>query len=747
METQKNLDITEIEKRLEELRTEKQELLQIASSIEGNYLSTYEIRPAGRHVLTIGEDLIQDQYAAIVELVKNCYDADSPDAVILFRKITEKDCLEICVEDHGHGMSTKDIISKWLVPSTDYKLSSRISPLGRTMQGRKGIGRYAASLLGDDLELHTVDATGVETTLYIQWHQLAQYQYLDQIQIPVKTKQTNQKSGTVLIMRSQLSENSFWNKKAFKKLRFELKKLIPPKEDGTVDPDFKVILEFDNFFPNENENTREVIEPYPILEFYDYRISGNVSSDGDGILRYENKKIKNTIVENIPYSGGPTGCGAIAIDIRVYDRDKDAINQLISRGLQDERGNYVTKQQARQLLNNVNGIGVYRNGFRIRPLGDSDFDWLKLNEQRVQNPSMKIGSNQVVGYVHVESEEESGLEEKSARDGLKNNAAYEALKKVTCEIITELEKRRYIFRRKLDLSNPQKKLDRQLEGLYDYSNLKNSVSAALEKAGLPSNAIGEITDIISKEERKKNETIEEIKRAVAVYQGQATLGKIINIILHEGRRPLNYFKNQIPNLHFYGEQFMQKKDEDSLNEIVRLTNGISENAAIFVNLFGRLDPLSAKRRDTKTEFPLCDAVKGAVSVFEKEYEEKKINVFLDCPNDIKIVGWKQDIYTIMVNLLDNSSFWLTEKECNDRKIDIVVCKTNIGFTLDYTDSGPGISDELLASGVIFEPEFTTKPHGMGLGLSIAGEAATRNGLTLTAVQGDVGAHFIMSTEE
>lgn len=63
---------------------------------------------------------------------------------------------------------------------------------------------------------------------------------------------------------------------------------------------------------------------------------------------------------------------------------------------------------------------------------------------------MKIGSNQVVGYVHVESEEVSGLEEKSARDGLKNNTAYEALKKITCAVILELEKRRFIFRKKLD---------------------------------------------------------------------------------------------------------------------------------------------------------------------------------------------------------------------------------------------------------------------------------------------------------
>ena len=160
-----------------------------------------------------------------------------------------------------------------------------------------------------------------------------------------------------------------------------------------------------------------------------------------------------------------------------------------------------------------------------------------------------------------------------------------------------------------------------------------------------------------------------------------------------------------------------------------------------------MDPLSAKRRETKTEFSLYDALYGAVAVFDKEGEDKEIQINLDCPNDIKFVGWKQDIYTIMVNLLDNSLFWIIEKECVKRNINIVVSKTDSGFILDYTDSGPGISDELLESGVIFDPEFTTKPHGTGLGLSIAGEAAIRNSLTLTAVQKDCGAHFILCTDE
>ncbi len=48
-----------------------------------------------------------------------------------------------------------------------------------------------------------------------------------------------------------------------------------------------------------------------------------------------------------------------------------------------------------------NGVGIYRNGFRIRPYGDLKNDWLSLDKLRVQNPSRNIGNNQVIGYVFI----------------------------------------------------------------------------------------------------------------------------------------------------------------------------------------------------------------------------------------------------------------------------------------------------------------------------------------------------------
>lgn len=747
MDNDNQLKISAIQERLNALKSEKAELEIQAQNLQGEYLSSYEIRPAGRHVLTIGEELIQDPFAAIVELVKNAYDADSPDAAIYFKRILTDNSIEIRVEDHGHGMSTRDVINKWLVPSTSYKLKERKSPQGRIMQGRKGIGRYAASILGSDLLLETVDISGQKTTLYIEWSQFSKYEFLDQIAIPVKSEKTADTSGTVLTMHTDPASGEYWNTNTLNKLRFELKKLIPPKTDSTFDNSFQIKLSFENFFSDENQNRTEQILPYPILDFFDYRISGSITVDGKGTLTYENQKIKNGVKEQFEFDCGKTQCGPLIIDIRVYDRDKGAIDFLIQRGLKDENtGDYVTKLEARRLIDSVNGIGVYRNGFRIRPLGDADFDWLKLNEQRVQNPSMKIGSNQVAGYVHVESEEISQLEEKSARDGLKNNTAYDRLKEITGIVILELEKRRFLFRRKIGLSNPRKKIESQLDGLYDYSSLKKSVATSLKKAGLLGDVIDEVDEIISKEQTKKNEAIEEIKKTVAVYQGQATLGKIINIILHEGRQPLNYFKNQIPNLNFYGNQFVENLDENSAKEIIRLSAGIENNASVFVNLFGRLDPLSAKRRETKSEFLLVKTLHDIADIFENELRKENITITIQGLEEIQFIGWKQDIYTIFTNLIDNSIFWLMEKDCLNRCIDISVTCENNDIIIEYTDSGPGISADLLESGVIFEPQFTTKPKGTGLGLSIAGEAALRNGLLLTALQDENGAHFRLSVE-
>ncbi|HGM4740940.1 TPA: ATP-binding protein [Serratia marcescens] len=713
-----------------------------------NESGIYKIRPAGRHLLTIGRELIQDSYAAVVELVKNAYDADSPNVDICFKAKEDRMGYTVTVQDHGHGMSRDTVINKWMVPSTRDKLERKTSPKGRVMQGRKGVGRYAASVLGSDLLLETVSTDREKTTAFVEWKSFENSEYLDDVEILVESQISDDNTGTLLTITGDIEYIAEWNKKQFDKLRFELKKLISPI--GSVvrkeSLDFEVTLKVSGF--PDVPDIDETIEPYPIFELFDYRISGKINSDGKGKLHFVLQKARNTVDEKIPINlSKPTGCGELTFDIRVYDREADAIESLISRGLKDEYGNYVGKLQARQLLNESNGIGVYRNGFRIRPLGDADFDWLKLNEQRVQNPSLRIGSNQAIGYVLIQSEEQSSLIEKSARDGLRENSAYEQLKEITREVIAKLEERRFSYRRKAGLSKPALKVERELERLFSFDSLKKEIRKKLIGGGMAESAAGEVIALITHEEEEKAKTAEDIRQAVATYQGQATLGKIINVVLHEGRRPLNYFRNEVPRISRFGKKFSETGDKKNIEEILSITKGVESNSTILSDLFKRLDPLATGKRAARKKLNIKSEILNSFAIFRYEMEENNIKFEVNGDGDIIFSAWSQDIYAIFANLIDNSIFWMKEKS-SVRKITVDIAEENGQLAyINFRDTGPGIEPSLISDSVIFEPQFSTKPSGSGIGLAIAGEAAERNLLELKALESSNGAYFRLQIKE
>ena len=193
-----------------------------------NTNTTYKIRPAGRHILTIGKDLIHDNYAAVVELIKNAYDADSSDVQIEFKASPDGRGYTIVISDNGHGMSRDDVVNKWMVPSTLDKLKRRKSRSGRTMQGSKGVGRYAASILGTDLLLETVSDAGEKTTAHFVWKDFESAEYLDDVEVRLETTEVSEPLGTRLAINGDEEFLAEWDKTRFEKLQFELKKLTSP---------------------------------------------------------------------------------------------------------------------------------------------------------------------------------------------------------------------------------------------------------------------------------------------------------------------------------------------------------------------------------------------------------------------------------------------------------------------------------------------------------------------------------------
>ncbi|ENX6551966.1 ATP-binding protein [Acinetobacter baumannii] len=719
-------------------------------TIENKESGSYKIRPAGRHLLTIGRDLIQDNNAALIELIKNAFDADSPSINITFSMKPDQTFYKILIEDKGHGMSRDTIINKWMVPSTADKLTRKTSPNGRILQGRKGIGRYAAAILGNDLLLESVDQTGKKTTAYIEWKQFETAKFLEDVEILIETFDSNESPGTTLTITGNEDGLAEWNETKLKDLKFQIKKLMSPlnKElqanSSNTSDKFEIIIKEDHFVQYPEQLIEETIEPFPLVNMFDYRIFGKLNSNGNGTFYFQTQKsTTHNFDEEILFSiGKETGCGSLEFDISVFDREVESLDQLIARGIKHNPETFFSRQETRKLLDDYNGIGVFRNGFRIRPLGDADFDWLKLNKQRIQNPSQKIGSNQVIGHINIQSEENSNLIEKSARDGLKENKAFENLKNISSEIISLLELRRFDIRRKLGISRPAVKIEQELELLYSFKEFGDELVRNLKSKGLDDESTQMVSNLLLHKSKEITQAAENLQKMIAMYQGQATVGNIINLVLHESRMPLAAIKSNIKSFKKRHAKFIETQDENKLQEISPIADEISKNTEDFSRLFEKLDPLAYKKRDSVQTFNIYKELVSVISMFANEMSEKSIVYKIEGSQIVEFEGWAQDFRAIFINLIQNSIYWIHEKNSPKKEISIFIGEENNSLSfIDYKDTGPGIDKSIKDNNLIFEPQFTTKKEGMGLGLAIAGEAAQRNGLHLSIFAQDVGVYF------
>jgi len=280
----------------------------------------YKFRPSARLIRTIGDDIIKDVYAAVIELIKNAYDADAKNVELTFIDLANTEKAKIIIKDDGHGMNYETVVNDWMVPATGDKLTRRQSPGGRYMQGRKGIGRFATSILGNTLLMETTEESGITTTVLIDWSIFSAEKYLDEIELLVESATSGQTSGTELVIEPG-EKGLEWTEKEMELLIKELRKLASPiieKED------FRIAIEFNNTGIENYDNIQKKIEPFPMLELFDYRLSGEIDDKGNVSLVYENQIEKNIPPKKIEFHVSPDKgklCGPLALDFRVFDRE------------------------------------------------------------------------------------------------------------------------------------------------------------------------------------------------------------------------------------------------------------------------------------------------------------------------------------------------------------------------------------------------------------------------------------------
>ena len=707
--------------------------------------------PTGRLIMSIGRDLIKDLPAALVELVKNSYDADSSYVKISYIK-DEKE-LKIIVEDDGHGMTKDAVLNTWMVPSTDYKLKNKKSPGGRVYQGRKGIGRYAVSLLGNKLELITVK-DGIETSAYFDWNEFNSDKKLSEIPITIKVHETTENSGTKLVIinenNNQLVDEI--SEIASQKVEKELSKLLSNVKK------FKIIVDYKNFYSDDKKNKHKEISQLEFNDAWHYKLSGKVDSDFNYELKYSNFYSKEETIfkgrfeeELLNHS---VSCGDISIDYRVYDKDPSGI-EVIMNFVNGNQNSSLSKTEIKNMLIDKSGISIFRNDFRIRPYGDKGFDWLNLDSKRVQNPSMSIGSEQISGKIGIESEEVSGLKEKSARDGLYENSNFHTLQRIADLCLNLLERERFKYRQKVT-----KKKIKAIDKLFDFSHVNQKMEKAVKKAYI--NLIKspdktdehfevlnqEITKEIKNLEKEKEIEFIEIKETIAMYQKHTTLGNMISVVLHEGRKPLSWYTSKLPIIKEYLNNLYKSEELEEIdyNKLSSHIEKLTEEAMRMSNLFNRLDPLATNKRGKSKKIKISKQINEVIQLFEGIAKEKDVEISYNNIDDLYINSIEEDIYMALANIVENALFWVEFSPESKKSIKIMTYGDDDKVYIEILDNGIGISKEDLKDDILFSPGYSGKRRvsndsGTGLGLAIAGEAIQRNKGKLEVIESIKGACF------
>lgn len=371
----------------------------------------------------IGQDLITNDFVAVFELVKNSFDAHAKVVQILF----EED--QIVIRDDGKGMSRTDILNKWLfvaysakregTEDEDYR--DKIASPIRAFAGAKGVGRFSCDRLGSRLKLSSKAAGKPVQTLEIDW---ARYEkdakqefgevsvdYSEVPDFPEPALQPNGNTGTVLEIKELRSE---WDRDKIRALKRELTKLINPFTAET--PRFQIEVNApaeqaaDQKDADYNKNLPEGKEPKLL-------VNGKVENPILDVLSQRTTAIRVAVVE-----GGET------IESILEDRG-EMIYRIrepnLYQGLKQtnlEAKIYFLNQSAKMVFARRMGVKVvqfgsiflFRNGFRLFPVGHEHDDFFGLTRRKQQGQRRYLGSRDLIGCVEIEGVE--GFDESTSRD-------------------------------------------------------------------------------------------------------------------------------------------------------------------------------------------------------------------------------------------------------------------------------------------------------------------------------------------
>tara|TARA_R110002074_G_scaffold394665_1_gene582190 strand:- start:3546 stop:5897 length:2352 start_codon:yes stop_codon:yes gene_type:complete len=696
-------------------------------------------------LIHLGRDSIKDHTTALLELVKNSYDADAKNVDI---EIYSKTADLIRIADNGFGMTEDELKNNWLRIGFSAKRKSKTSVSGRRKTGEKGIGRISTDRLGAKLEIRTKSEDDKLTGLSLNWDDFdvegknisdIKVKLIEPIEINLPRLDGKiARTGTEILITNQRQP---WSKKNVENLYTELSSLTPPFENVS---DFNI-----NLINDVEPNVSKVIDAnylnaaeIEVEVYYD-------GKDPNIVYTYKDKYNKKEIVETVDWRNIITKSG--------FDKDENLTDKLrcgpvtlklyfFLREAASIKDTDFKLRDLREFIDNNQGIKIYRDRIVVKPYGfpssQFGYDWLELADRKARNPAgisrsedYRVTPNQLVGATFISRDSNILLSDSAAREGLVESEAFYDLKYFVLGSINMLESYRAKLlpqikkAKKAKTSNnaDTEKIIKALSGIEsDLSEIKIEIDESSDINEVVKEKVQKNLNNLSKTTQKVEKTITELLNWNRTLSGLATIGISSAVFGHETEGSITQFKGSTAT----AKLLLKRKTPDLEAVMSELDKAIKHSRKVAAWGAYALTRVQKEKR-SKKNINIKRTLETVITELNPAFKATSIDISFIGDN---LVSWtyQMDIETILINLLTNSYTAVTQKP-GQRKVivtlvreDIKKSKTKLikGYSIIVADSGPGVSKEF--SHRVFEPLFSTKINpttgsksiGTGLGLTV-----------------------------
>jgi len=717
----------------------------------------------------LGERLVETAHIALVELVKNAYDADATQVTI---KIVPDPPHgpQVHVIDNGSGMTFSDVENYWMRIATTHKRGHQVSMrYGRPRTGSKGIGRFSCRRLGTRLKLLTTaaldDGRFEQTEVSFDWLKFKPGREITEIKCDGSSEKLKQATaGTTLIISKSPADE--WGKRGYDFLKRQLAVLAANRGRKRAgfeeDPGFNVSLEAPGF----NEKISNLRERLLSAGWGDLTVT--VKNGGEVACTLDALKVGK---KTITYTKKLPDLVSVSatIGIMPVDRDEMRNREVISKGSLSE------------ILDEWGGVYVRYKGFRVYPYGEPGNDWLNIDRDRGSrksalseilqpfaaklrgvNPQRALlsllSSKSYIGDVEISSRAR-GFEMKASREGFVGETAIAPLREVIRFAIDWSTIYREYARglaAKEEAHRARKDLATQLRHKIESKEVVATAIRVVESevrnlaTQLPTTERQQVlrslrtaTQAIAKHEASSREELRHLQLV-------ASTSTLLLIFSHEVKSLLSWFEQVSISI----DRVRRNVNETEARKLGGIRDEFGATKKRFLELLAMTSLISVNnRRSEPARLTLQTRLERAARCFDLIKSNYGIDIDIDhVPPSLQVGPMLEaELFAVLLNVLSNAIKSVIAGG-GRKKIMVAAERRGSHVVLNVRDSGIGLDEEHYEE--VFGP-FVADPDnrlyrgldaklnpedqyivgtGSGLGLSIAREILSYRGGTIRFVK-------------